>query len=122
MSFETLLMKYVRYRKQHELGTILYPVLVHMYLELVYNNHSEEAKQLVDKFGGNLEEYYQNDLKRLSNVTRREQMAGNELTDTFKYVTYSCTISSRGETLHYVKCSADPISLSSECQGTPFRY
>ncbi|XP_076169076.1 transcription initiation factor TFIID subunit 5-like isoform X2 [Ptiloglossa arizonensis] len=69
---------------KHELGTILYPVLVHMYLELVYNNHSDEAKQLLEKFGGNLEEYYQNDLKRLSNVTRREQMAGNELTDTFK--------------------------------------
>ncbi|KOC62223.1 Transcription initiation factor TFIID subunit 5 [Habropoda laboriosa] len=74
---------------KHELGTILYPVLVHMYLELVYNNHSEEAKQLLDKFGGNLEEYYQNDLKRLSNVTKREQMAGNELTDTFKYVLIS---------------------------------
>ncbi|XP_047350108.1 transcription initiation factor TFIID subunit 5 isoform X2 [Vespa velutina] len=69
---------------KHELGTILYPVLVHMYLELVYNNHSEEAKQLIEKFGGNLEEYYQSDLKKLSNVTRREQMAGNELTDTFK--------------------------------------
>ncbi|XP_076223518.1 TATA-box binding protein associated factor 5 isoform X3 [Nomia melanderi] len=69
---------------KHELGTILYPVLVHMYLELVYNNHSEEAKQLLEKFCGNLEEYYQNDMKRLSNVTKREQMAGNELTDTFK--------------------------------------
>jgi len=66
------------------LGTILYPVLVHMYLELVYNNHSKEAKQLMEKFSGNLEEYYQDDLKRLSNVTKREQMAGNELTDTFK--------------------------------------
>ncbi|XP_066585283.1 transcription initiation factor TFIID subunit 5-like [Prorops nasuta] len=69
---------------KHELGTILYPVLVHMYLELVYNNHSEEAKQLTEKFGSTLEEYYQNDLKRLLNVTKREQMAGNELTDTFK--------------------------------------
>ncbi|XP_071553825.1 transcription initiation factor TFIID subunit 5 [Temnothorax nylanderi] len=69
---------------KHELGTILYPVLVHMYLELVYNNHSKEAKQLMEKFSGNLEEYYQEDLKRLSNVTKREQMAGNELTDTFK--------------------------------------
>lgn len=57
-----------------------------MYLELVYNNHSEEAKQLLERFGRNLEEYYQNDLKRLSNVTKREQMAGNELTDTFKYI------------------------------------
>ncbi|XP_014484463.1 PREDICTED: transcription initiation factor TFIID subunit 5 [Dinoponera quadriceps] len=69
---------------KHELGTILYPVLVHMYVELVYNNHPEEAKQLMEKFRGSLEEYYQDDLKRLSNVTKREQMAGNELTDTFK--------------------------------------
>lgn len=66
------------------MGTILYPVLVHMYLELVYNNHSEQAAALMAKFSGNLEEYYQNDLKKLSNVTKREQMAGNELTDTFK--------------------------------------
>lgn len=71
------------------MGTILYPVLVHMYLELVYNNHSEEAKLLLDKFSINLEEYYQNDLKKLSNVTKREQMAGNELTDTFKYLIFS---------------------------------
>ncbi|KAK0175489.1 hypothetical protein PV327_009236 [Microctonus hyperodae] len=69
---------------KHELGTILYPVLVHMYLELVYNNHSEQAKQLMEKYSVNLEEYYQHDLKKLSNVTTREQMAGNELTDTFK--------------------------------------
>ncbi|XP_032685738.1 transcription initiation factor TFIID subunit 5 isoform X1 [Odontomachus brunneus] len=69
---------------KHELGTILYPVLVHMYVELVYNNHPEEAKQLMEKFRGNLEEYYQDDLRRLSNVTKREQMAGNELTDTLK--------------------------------------
>ncbi|XP_011500143.1 PREDICTED: transcription initiation factor TFIID subunit 5 [Ceratosolen solmsi marchali] len=69
---------------KHELGTILYPVLVHMYLELIYNNHSDEGKQLVEKYSPNLEEYYQNDLKKLSHVTKREHMAGNELTDTFK--------------------------------------
>lgn len=69
---------------QHELGTILYPVLVHMYLELVYNNHSDEAKQLIDKYGQNLEEYHQYDLKKIAHVTTRDQMAGNELTDTFK--------------------------------------
>lgn len=69
---------------KHELGTILYPVLVHMYLELIYNNHSEEAIQLLEKFGGSLDEYYQSDLKKLSNITKREQMAGNQFADTFK--------------------------------------
>ncbi|XP_014204120.1 transcription initiation factor TFIID subunit 5 [Copidosoma floridanum] len=69
---------------KHELGTILYPVLVHMYLELVYNNHSNEGKQLIEKHSNSLEEYYQNDLKKLSHVSKREHMAGNELIDTFK--------------------------------------
>lgn len=57
-----------------------------MYLELVYNNHSDEAKQLIEKHSASLEEYYQNDLKKLAHVTKREHMAGNELTDTFKWV------------------------------------
>ncbi|KAG8034183.1 hypothetical protein G9C98_001267 [Cotesia typhae] len=69
---------------KHELATILYPVLVHMYLELVYNNHSKQAKQLLEKYGPSLDDHHQNDLMRLSNVTKREQMAGNEFTDTFK--------------------------------------
>ncbi|XP_051169756.1 transcription initiation factor TFIID subunit 5 [Leptopilina boulardi] len=69
---------------KHELGTILYPVLVNMYLELVYNNHSIQAKEILEKYSENLEDYYQADLKRLSNVTKREQMDGNELIDTFK--------------------------------------
>ncbi|KAJ8668877.1 hypothetical protein QAD02_000136 [Eretmocerus hayati] len=69
---------------KHELGTILYPVLIHMYLELVYNNHEEESKQLVEKFSISLPEYYQEDFRKLTHVTKREQMAGNELADTFK--------------------------------------
>ena len=63
-----------------------------MYLELVYNNHSKEARQLMEKFSCNLEDYCQNDLKKLSNVSTREQMAGNELTDTFKYSVISALI------------------------------
>lgn len=69
---------------QHELGMILYPVFVHMYLELVYNGHEEQAIQLMERFGRDQEEYYQADLKRLSHVTKKDHMKGNELTDTFK--------------------------------------
>ena len=29
---------------RHELALILYPVFVHMYLELVYNGHEAKAK------------------------------------------------------------------------------
>ncbi|KAL1494284.1 hypothetical protein ABEB36_009907 [Hypothenemus hampei] len=69
---------------KHELGMILYPVLVHMYLELVYNGHTDKAISLMEKFGPEQDSYYQDDLKKLAMVTRRDHMNGNELTDTFK--------------------------------------
>lgn len=69
---------------KHELGMILYPVFVHMYLELVYNDHEDEAIKFMNRFKGDQEDYYQDDLRKLSYVTKRDQMKGNELTDTFK--------------------------------------
>ncbi|XP_045472078.1 transcription initiation factor TFIID subunit 5 [Harmonia axyridis] len=69
---------------KHELGTILYPILVHMYLELVYNGHTEKAITLMKAFGPEQDSYYQDDLRKLALVTNREHMNGNELTDTFK--------------------------------------
>lgn len=69
---------------KHELALILYPVLVHMYLELVYNDHEGQAKKIMDKFGPEQEYYYQDDLTRLAMVQKKEQMTGNELADTFK--------------------------------------
>ncbi|XP_017784625.1 PREDICTED: transcription initiation factor TFIID subunit 5 [Nicrophorus vespilloides] len=69
---------------KHELGMILYPVLVHMYLELVYNGHTEKAINLMKRYGPEQDCYYQDDLKKLALVTKRDHMSGNELTDTFK--------------------------------------
>lgn len=78
---------------KHELALILYPVLIHMYLELVYNDHGQQAKKMMDKFGPEQEYYYQDDLKRLAMLTKKEQMTGNELTDTFKYNEFIIRIS-----------------------------
>lgn len=69
---------------KHELAMILFPVFVHMYLELIYNNHEEQAKKLIEKYGPEQEYYYQEDITRLSIVTKRDEMNGNDLTDTFK--------------------------------------
>nr|XP_022904363.1 transcription initiation factor TFIID subunit 5 [Onthophagus taurus] len=69
---------------KHELGMILYPVLVHMYLELVYNGHTEKAIDLMRKFGPEQDLYYQDDLKKLALIIKRDHMNGNELADTFK--------------------------------------
>lgn len=55
-----------------------------MYLELVYNNHEAQAKKLMEKFGPEQEYYYQEDITRLAIVTKRDEMSGNDLTDTFK--------------------------------------
>ena len=44
---------------RHELALILYPVFVHMYLELVYNGHEEAAKKFVLEYGAMQETFYQ---------------------------------------------------------------
>lgn len=75
---------YNSYGVQHELGMVLYPVFVHMYLELVYNGHEEQAIKFMDKFSGDQEIYFQDDLRRLALVTKKEHMKSNELADTFK--------------------------------------
>ena len=49
-----------------------------MYLELVYNQHENEAKSFFEKFHGDQECYYQDDLRVLSSLTKKEHMKGNE--------------------------------------------
>lgn len=61
-----------------ELSQLFYPLFVHMYLELVYNNHENEAKAFFDKFSGDQECYYHDDLRVLCGMTKKEHMKGNE--------------------------------------------
>ena len=63
---------------------MLYPVFVHMYLELVYNGHDEVSKQFLQKLGSLQEDYYQDDIHRLSLVTNRDHMTGYQITDNFR--------------------------------------
>lgn len=62
-----------------EVSQILYPVFVHMYLELLYNNHEEDAKRFFLKYSGELEDFHEDDLIKLSTMTKKEHMEGNEL-------------------------------------------
>ncbi|XP_069467803.1 transcription initiation factor TFIID subunit 5 isoform X2 [Ambystoma mexicanum] len=61
-----------------ELSQLFYPLFVHMYLELVYNQHETEAKTFFDKFYGDQECYYEDDLRVLASLTKKEHMKGNE--------------------------------------------
>ena len=54
-----------------------------MYLELVYNTHEHAAKEFIAKFGPRQESYYQEDIKKLSFVTKKDHMKGNELMENF---------------------------------------
>merc|ERR1712223_1278990 len=69
---------------RHELALILYPVFVHMYLELVYNGHENDAKEFITNFGPRQESFYQDDIKKLSYITKRERMRGSELMENFR--------------------------------------
>ena len=92
---------------RHELALILYPVFVHMYLELVYNGHEAKAKvrwwchlekcllcvvsqvmcmfqAYIEEFGPQQEPFYQEDIKKLSYITKREHMKGSELMENFR--------------------------------------
>ncbi|KAL4708115.1 hypothetical protein ACJJTC_009894 [Scirpophaga incertulas] len=64
---------------KHELSTLLYPVFVHMYLLLILYEHPEHAKSFLEKFSIEQEDYYQEDLKKLSTVKHKDQIKGNEL-------------------------------------------
>lgn len=69
---------------QHELSTLLYPVLIYMYLELISNGNYEHAKVIIEKFGPEQEEYHQEDISKISLVTNQIQLNQNELTLAFK--------------------------------------
>lgn len=69
---------------RHELAMILYPVFVHMYLELVYNEHELQAIKFMEKFGREQEGYYADDIQKLSYLTKKEHMKGNEFMDGFR--------------------------------------
>ncbi|KAK7580412.1 hypothetical protein V9T40_001041 [Parthenolecanium corni] len=69
---------------KHELGTILYPMFVHMYLELVYNGYKDQAIQFMETYGPKQEDYYQEDIQKFAAITLREQMRSSEIVETFK--------------------------------------
>lgn len=70
---------------QHELSLVLYPLFVHMYLEMIYNNHENEASKFMERFSIDQEDYYQEDLKKVSFITKKEHMKGSDLMENFKY-------------------------------------
>ncbi|XP_061405194.1 LOW QUALITY PROTEIN: transcription initiation factor TFIID subunit 5 [Lethenteron reissneri] len=57
-----------------ELAGLLYPLFLHMYLELVYHEHEAEAKAFFTLFNGDQEPCYQDDLRVLSGLSKRQHL------------------------------------------------
>ncbi|EDO33060.1 predicted protein, partial [Nematostella vectensis] len=67
-----------------ELAMILYPLFIHMYLELVYKGHENQAQSFFNKFRQSQEDYHEEDIKKLSAMTRREHMGNNDFIATLR--------------------------------------
>ena len=92
---------------RHELSLILYPVFVHMYLELVYNGHETAAKDFIATFGPRQESFYQEDIKKLSYITKREHMRGSELMENFRTSQFTVRMSRDSKKFETLKCQID---------------
>ncbi|XP_041476835.1 transcription initiation factor TFIID subunit 5-like [Lytechinus variegatus] len=71
-----------------ELAQILYPVFVHMYLELVYNDHDNQAVAFFSGFSDEQESYHEEDLIKLSAVTKKDHMRHSEIMMNFRTSKY----------------------------------
>ena len=59
-------------------------MFVHMYLELVYNGYKNQAIDFMRTYGPKQEDYYQEDIRKFSTITMKDQMKGSEIAETFK--------------------------------------
>ncbi len=78
---------------RHELALILYPVFVHMYLELVYNGHERQAQSFIRKYGPVQESFYAGDVQKLGYITKKLHMSGSELMENFQTSQFTVRLS-----------------------------
>lgn len=89
---------------RHELIRLLWPVFVHMYLELVYNEHEDQAINFMKKFGHHQDYYYEEDIQKLSVITKKDQLnATNDIIDTFRSEQNLFTLRLSRDSYNYLK-------------------
>ena len=64
---------------QYEVGQILWPVFVHMYLELVYNEHEMQAKTFFIRFSKMQETFHEADLVSLGSIMKKEHLCAENM-------------------------------------------
>lgn len=76
-----------------ELSKLLYPIFIHCYLELIYKNYSNYAKEFFDKFKQDHELLHGDEIKQLSGLSLPEHLSENELAVKFRNHKYRIIIS-----------------------------
>lgn len=78
---------------QVELGRVLYPVFVHMYLELVQENETEYADELMKKFGNDHRVMHGDEVDTLASLRLPDHIQENELAKRFRETKYQVVMS-----------------------------
>ncbi|GAM18992.1 hypothetical protein SAMD00019534_021670, partial [Acytostelium subglobosum LB1] len=69
---------------KQEFLSILYPIFVHCYIDLISKGYPSQAFELMEKLGPEHEDYYDEDLKLLRGIRNYEHLKENELASTFR--------------------------------------
>eukprot|EP00053_Salpingoeca_punica_P003980 m.46379 g.46379 ORF g.46379 m.46379 type:complete len:640 (+) comp12531_c0_seq1:26-1945(+) len=69
---------------KNELTSMLFPVFVHCYLEMLSRGNEEEARKFMAEHSMEHEQYHKQDIERLRGVTTADQMAHSEIVDAFR--------------------------------------
>lgn len=78
---------------QPELRRVLYPVFVHLYLNLVSQHQSQQAKEFFQEFAPSHSVLHSQDLQKLSAVLLPSHLTDNELAKVFRSDKYSIKVS-----------------------------
>lgn len=104
---------------RHELSKLLYPVFVHMYLELVCSDHKDQAVSFMKQFGKQQEFCYSEDINKLSLVTKREHFSMyNNIIECFRGSQQLYTIRLSRDSHSYLKRFLQDKSQTSSSKAT----
>ncbi|CAK9298234.1 unnamed protein product [Gordionus sp. m RMFG-2023] len=84
-----------------EFANLLYPIFIHTFIELIYENQTEESQRFFTTFSQFHTELHQEDMKQLVALKTKVHADNNDLLNWFRFNKYSLRFSR--ETLAYLK-------------------
>eukprot|EP01132_Coremiostelium_polycephalum_P000665 gene665-824_t len=69
---------------KNEFLSILYPVFVHSYIDLIIKGYPSEARELMDEIGPEHEDHFGDDLRLLRGISNTDHLKENELVHLFR--------------------------------------